>query len=350
MNLPTYLFEHSSRHSYANALRCRSLSQQKVDDWENYYLISSILDLGINTFVCLQLEYVAGVPEASWRAGQTLRPYFQDADAIQQQRSATEPLSFVHFPIRDCDTVEDDSVLQLCRRLVEMVRAGHRLYVHCWGGHGRTGTVVCIMLHLMYQLNAVEAIRRCQFVHDLRRVPIDVGSPQTPKQRAQVSRIVNQLISERTAAEAILAVAQQPPLKSDETMAAVPTGGAGGAGRGPVAPAAQGSQRASGLKKGRNPRAGAPSIGNRKYQSQQASRLKNRRAQQNDQTFELESGLVAIGLSRPAQQQQPQPQPQPPAGLHSARRPANTGPTRQRQAQNRRIVQGAAPAIPLRSS
>ena len=31
---------------------------------------------------------------------------------------------------------------------------------------------------------------RCQFVHDLRRVPIVVGSPQTQTQRDQVSRVI----------------------------------------------------------------------------------------------------------------------------------------------------------------
>lgn len=35
---------------------------------------------------------------------------------------------------------------------------------------------------------------RCQFVHDLRRCPVDVGSPQTQSQRDQVTRIVNRLI------------------------------------------------------------------------------------------------------------------------------------------------------------
>ena len=40
-------------------------------------------------------------------------------------------------------------------------------------------------------------MRRCQFVHDLRRVPIDVGSPQTQTQRDQVIRIVGELERER---------------------------------------------------------------------------------------------------------------------------------------------------------
>ena len=40
------------------------------------------------------------------------------------------------------------------------------LYVHCWGGHGRTGSVVCLLLHRLYGLDAASALFRCQFVHD----------------------------------------------------------------------------------------------------------------------------------------------------------------------------------------
>lgn len=46
------------------------------------------------------------------------------------------------------------------------------------------------MLHLMYSLNADEAMERCQHVHDVRRIPISVGSPQTEAQRDQVRRIL----------------------------------------------------------------------------------------------------------------------------------------------------------------
>jgi hypothetical protein len=38
-------------------------------------------------------------------------------------------------------------------------------------------------------------MKRCQVVHDLRKCPVDVGSPQTQTQRDQVSRIVVQLIN-----------------------------------------------------------------------------------------------------------------------------------------------------------
>lgn len=71
--------------------------------------------------------------------------------------------------------------------LAQRLQRGEKIYLHCWGGHGRTGTVVSLMLAFMYGLNAEEAMYRCQYVHDLRKVPISVGSPQTQGQRDQVS-------------------------------------------------------------------------------------------------------------------------------------------------------------------
>lgn len=106
---------------------------------------------------------------------------------------APENLKFTHFPIRDCSVTDDDRVLDLAKDLVRDISEGEVLYLHCWGGHGRTGTLVCIMLYLMYGLGAPEAMRRCQKVHDLRHCPVEVGSPQTQSQRDQVTRVIKRL-------------------------------------------------------------------------------------------------------------------------------------------------------------
>ena len=69
---------------------------------------------------------------------------------------------------------------------MERVLRGERLYIHCWGGHGRTGTLVATMLGRLYNLPYTTAIRYCQAFHDSRMYPQGVRSPQTPVQRAQV--------------------------------------------------------------------------------------------------------------------------------------------------------------------
>jgi protein-tyrosine phosphatase len=179
------------------------------DDAETFDLLTSILKNGITKFVCLQQEYRAhGVTEAMWRNGLALRPYYEDVVKLVNNKSKLDALkgfnivdpdklSFVHFPIRDCDITDDDRVLEVAKSLVKAIGEGEKLYLHCWGGHGRTGTLVSIMLHLMYKLDSVQAMARCQQVHDLRQCPVAVGSPQTQTQRDQVTRIISRMVKSR---------------------------------------------------------------------------------------------------------------------------------------------------------
>jgi protein tyrosine phosphatase len=49
-------------------------------------------------------------------------------------------------------------VVALAQKLVRDIAEGQVIYLHCWGGHGRTGTVVCIMLHLLYGVSICSAV------------------------------------------------------------------------------------------------------------------------------------------------------------------------------------------------
>lgn len=45
---------------------------------------------------------------------------------------------------------------------MDRVLRGERLYIHCWGGHGRTGTLVAVMLGRLYGLPYTTALRYTQ--------------------------------------------------------------------------------------------------------------------------------------------------------------------------------------------
>eukprot|EP00937_MAST-01D_sp_MAST-1D-sp2_P004178 g4178.t1 len=209
------------------------------DDIINDRIVRSILEQGVQTFVCLQREYQHGAPEHLWRNGQALRPYITDAyrilksDAMQcVRRGATaseydegmkpEDLDFVHFPIVDCATVEDGAVVTLCAALARRIRRGECLYVHCWGGHGRTGTVVCVLLHMLFRLSAEQSLAYCQFVHDIRLANLVVPSPQTQVQRDQVVRVIQGLEAVERARVAALAQAQAQAQAQGNVVAAAP--------------------------------------------------------------------------------------------------------------------------------
>ena len=165
------------------------------DDELNDVILSDILSCGVTTFVCLQQEYDHTATEEAWRSGARLRPYIYDAMKLSARPS---DLEFLHVPIQDCGTTNDGVVLDLATDLCWRLIHGQVIYLHCWGGHGRSGTVAAVMLGLLYGVDKNEALDRTQMYHDLRTCPLNVRSPQTPAQREQVERILDSLPYKRT--------------------------------------------------------------------------------------------------------------------------------------------------------
>lgn len=158
--------------------------------------LENILEQGITTFVCLQAEIPPQGALTAWPdegiSGQSgnakepqldkFLPYYFDAGA--------ERTSFVHVAIEDrsiASSLEllDATVFDLHNR----VRRGERLYVHCFGGRGRTGLVAACLLGALYDglIDPEEALARVDAYYRLRRRPDEVGSsPETDEQRDQV--------------------------------------------------------------------------------------------------------------------------------------------------------------------
>ncbi len=163
----------------------------KEDDIEN------IENAGINTFVCLNEEY-----------GRTNlhRPFPKYGDNLSPTST------FVHFPMRDMSQhARDKELLDFCVRLVNLLLNGNTLFIHCSGGHGRTGMVACIILHLLTGQDADVLFDYIQYCHDQRtyhnfghkffgqHLPDDVKknfvmgqvpTPQLDVQRYQVYRCI----------------------------------------------------------------------------------------------------------------------------------------------------------------
>lgn len=148
--------------------------------------LKAILQAGITTIVCLQAR-------SETKAAVDYRPR---ALAIR------ENTAFVEQPIPDQDVADDSLIGQLVDQLLERLGSGERLYVHCKGGHGRTGTICAILLGRLYSLSAKEAVARTQLYHDARRQPVFCAdgyreSPDGsscvilfPSQREQVFRLL----------------------------------------------------------------------------------------------------------------------------------------------------------------
>lgn len=165
-------------------------------DFLNRINLINVLNAGVTKFVCLQEEYPDGDKPSAARP--EVRPYFRDVQKIMADKenhkeliSTVTNVTFEHLPIKDMNVTADYMVLKLAKKLVEFYHRGEVLYIHCWGGHGRTGVVVCLMLHLMYGLTADEAMTYCEHVHKIRQSATYATSPQTKEQMDQVRRIVS---------------------------------------------------------------------------------------------------------------------------------------------------------------
>ncbi|PRW34077.1 MAP kinase phosphatase 6 [Chlorella sorokiniana] len=172
-----------------------------LDDNETDRILSTLLTLGVNTFVCLQAEFSLHTPESAWRAGQGLRPYIKDAQRILiraretgsqriKQARRTDKLDFLHLPVLDGNVTSDAAMSRLADDCCARILRGERMYIHCWGGHGRTGTLIATMLGRLYGITCASALRFTQAFHDSRKFPQGVRSPQTTVQVAQVKRLL----------------------------------------------------------------------------------------------------------------------------------------------------------------
>ena len=101
---------------------------------------------------------------------------------------------YIQFPIRDGAVPTSYSLfgrllLQLIN-IIENLGQKDRLYLHCKGGHGRSGLVVACILSYMFKLHPKEAIQQTTNFHSHRKIMRErwriLGSPQTKIQKSFV--------------------------------------------------------------------------------------------------------------------------------------------------------------------
>lgn len=113
--------------------------------------LAVLREAGITSFVDLT---EAGEPT---RGGDPMRPYAGDLHAGAAYR---------RFPIPDTGVIDDAGYDQILDHIRAELASGHAVVAHCWGGKGRTGTVIGCWLIEEEGLGYPEVLQRMQ---DLRR-------------------------------------------------------------------------------------------------------------------------------------------------------------------------------------
>jgi protein-tyrosine phosphatase len=107
-----------------------------------------------------------------------------------------EGVTRIEFPIVDRSVEEDESTLSLISTIKEhILKDNYPIYIHCKGGHGRSGTITCILYGLLYNKIAEEAIETIKKAHSdrvnvSRRIRLS-SSTQTEPQQLQITRLLS---------------------------------------------------------------------------------------------------------------------------------------------------------------
>lgn len=132
--------------------------------------VDALLDAGIRQFIDLTEEHEG--------PGQYV--------AILDERARSRNLRVVHrrFAIPDFGVPSAALMRVVLDAIYGAIAAGDPVYVHCWGGIGRTGTVVgCLLREQGFDANSALALigRKCQSMEKRIRHP---KSPEWPEQFA----------------------------------------------------------------------------------------------------------------------------------------------------------------------
>jgi ribA/ribD-fused uncharacterized protein len=101
---------------------------------------------------------------------------------------------YISYPIKDRQIPTDvyDFVCFIVKlaEIINNMNADEKIYIHCKGGHGRSGIVVAILLCYMFKLSPEHAIEYTTKYHNKREVMKEkwrkLGSPQTSHQKSFV--------------------------------------------------------------------------------------------------------------------------------------------------------------------
>ena len=130
------------------------------------------LALDINTFISLQPADEKGAADYS-------RALYRAAATLHRK------VHFLRRPIPDAGVCSPRQMSEILNAIDKRLAEGHRIYLHCWAGLGRTGLVIGCWL-IRHGLSGNAAMRQMEILRSHDAELKTWSSPQTPQQRDMV--------------------------------------------------------------------------------------------------------------------------------------------------------------------
>jgi len=130
--------------------------------------------------------------------------YFVDLTDNEKEKLITSYITkytYINYPIKDnyipTDWIAFAMFILRITKIIRELRSKERLYIHCKGGHGRSGVVVASLLCTIFNLHPTEALEYTTKCHSNRSIMRDkwrkIGSPQTYLQKKFVQKFFEPL-------------------------------------------------------------------------------------------------------------------------------------------------------------
>ena len=160
-----------------------------------------VQDANIRVFCCLQDEIPPQDDFATWNFFNGNYKDFSHYGTIAKNAlsSSSEEITFLHTGITDLSTPDSSSLNLLLCQILDEVLNERNVYIHCWGGRGRAGTIGAILLGLLYpELESMDCLNWVQRAYDTREgantMPVVLQkSPQTSDQRDFVHKFISDI-------------------------------------------------------------------------------------------------------------------------------------------------------------
>lgn len=101
-------------------------------------------------------------------------------------------IHYLPYPIKSGRAPSMKFARELVNKLIELYKGGNIIYIHCFGGHGRAGTIAALFIGKLLNIDGVDAIR---WVERKRETRDDISRNfiPTPETKTQVNLIIKLL-------------------------------------------------------------------------------------------------------------------------------------------------------------